>query len=364
MGSISWGGTFFVLSLFVTCYIGTLFTVWPSFLLLFPWAYGVHRAVCDISGWSWMVFCTALYERLYGVRIVLAGDFDPRDKRPSLIISNHRTRFDWMFLWSYFLRTGTLHHEKIILKAGLKNLPGFGWAMQGLAFIFLRRRWEDDEATISNMLDHYKDIQFPVQLQIFPEGTDLSPSNKEKGHAFAKKSGGQLYEHVLPPRVKGFQHIVTAMRNDISSVIDITMGYPDVVPQNESDLLAGRFPHEIHFHVKRYDITSLPDTDAGLAKWCTDRWAEKEQLLADFHHNKQFPGTLEAANAQGILWIQLASFLYWVLLLPVVFIALWFSSYVFAFFLAGNLFFMVASYLGGADRLALWRTKFIKRKSL
>lgn len=48
----------------------------------------------------------------------------------ALIISNHRTRVDWMFLWCLCLRQGQLSGLKIVLKESLKGIPGFGWATQ------------------------------------------------------------------------------------------------------------------------------------------------------------------------------------------------------------------------------------------
>ena len=47
-------------------------------------------------------------------------------KSPCLIIMNHRTRFDWLFLWCYLLRRGKLLNEKIILKEAIKKIPIFG----------------------------------------------------------------------------------------------------------------------------------------------------------------------------------------------------------------------------------------------
>lgn len=37
----------------------------------------------------------------------------------------------------------------------------------------------------------------------------------------------------------------------INAVYDLTVGYPDVIPQNEIDALRGVFPKNVHFHIKR-----------------------------------------------------------------------------------------------------------------
>lgn len=67
----------------------------------------------------------ALLELVFGVKVIITGDgFVPSER--SLIIMNHRTRLDWMFLWCCLLRHSYLRLEKICLKAALKAVPGFG----------------------------------------------------------------------------------------------------------------------------------------------------------------------------------------------------------------------------------------------
>jgi len=66
---------------------------------------------------------------------------------------NHRTYYDWLFLWSWVLRFGRLINEKIVLKKPLKLIPGPGWAMQLFLFLFLNRRWEADKVNfIDNLI--------------------------------------------------------------------------------------------------------------------------------------------------------------------------------------------------------------------
>ena len=64
-------------------------------------------------------------ELVFGVKVKIAGDLQPI-KGPCLIVMNHRTRFDWMFLWCYLIRSGDLCTHKVILKSSLKKIPGFG----------------------------------------------------------------------------------------------------------------------------------------------------------------------------------------------------------------------------------------------
>lgn len=65
-------------------------------------------------------------EDLLGIKIVVTGDDLTKDKKRSLIILNHRTRLDWMFIWMVHSRFEILEQLKIVLKAGLKHIPGPG----------------------------------------------------------------------------------------------------------------------------------------------------------------------------------------------------------------------------------------------
>lgn len=49
-----------------------------------------------------------------------------------------------------------------------------GWAMQVACFVFIKRRWAEDKEHMENMLDYFCDIREPLQLLLFPEGTDLT----------------------------------------------------------------------------------------------------------------------------------------------------------------------------------------------
>ena len=38
----------------------------------------------------------------------------------------------------------------------------------------------------------------------------------------------------------------------LHSVYDVTIAYPDQVPEKEKDLVEGKLPKQVHFHIKRY----------------------------------------------------------------------------------------------------------------
>lgn len=72
--------------------------------------------------------CMISLELLYGIKIVVHGDIKTclSSTRPTIITMNHRTRFDWLYLWSLLLRVGSLRRQRITLKWPLKFVPFFG----------------------------------------------------------------------------------------------------------------------------------------------------------------------------------------------------------------------------------------------
>eukprot|EP00010_Vexillifera_abyssalis_P007235 CAMPEP_0201545998 /NCGR_PEP_ID=MMETSP0173_2-20130828/2397_1 /ASSEMBLY_ACC=CAM_ASM_000268 /TAXON_ID=218659 /ORGANISM="Vexillifera sp., Strain DIVA3 564/2" /LENGTH=134 /DNA_ID=CAMNT_0047954569 /DNA_START=593 /DNA_END=994 /DNA_ORIENTATION=- len=110
-----------------------------------------------------------------------------------------------------------------------------------------------------------------------------------------------IYRHVLHPRTGAISVAYEELsRSHFSSIYDITMGYPDVIPQGEKEIASGNFPHQIYVHVKRYDVSELPRDTTALTKWVQARWEEKEQRLTNFYeHNKVLDGDQQQTRDQA-----------------------------------------------------------------
>jgi len=178
---------------------------------------------------------------------------------------------------------------RIVLKGGLKKVPVVGFAMQSLGYLFLERDWAKDEVHMEGMLECYQNGD-GVQLLIFPEGTDLSESNLAKSHAFSKKQNKPLLHNVLIPRSKGLAFITEKMRGSVDALYDITLGFPDKVPQNESTIFNSDWPAEIHIHTRRIELSSLPKDEAGMEEWTLKTFEAKEKSLEAFKSKQAFEG--------------------------------------------------------------------------
>lgn len=162
--------------------------------------------------------------------------------------------------------------------------------MQMAMYLFLKRRWEQDEEYLNSVLDYFKDVNYPIQLMIFPEGTNLDEYSQPRSDSYALKNNLPLYKHCLHPRVRGFVHCIEKLRKAtprIDAVYDVTIGYDQDYCYREVDIAKGNFPKEMHFDIKRYHINEMPTDYTELEQWLCQRWAEKEERLAKFYKNDE-----------------------------------------------------------------------------
>jgi len=294
--------------LVMTAIVGTVHLIFPAaaiFLFLVQ-ARRPYRACVDAVEWLWLSGASALLERCAGVKICTSGDDAPCRDRVVLIVLNHHCRLDWMFFWpvAHRLRLLSGGALKIALKENLRRAPFFGWAMQAFLFIFLRRNDRDgDLARLRASAEHAAAHGDRYALLIFPEGTDLSPSNVELARTFAEQKGKAAYTHVLYPRAAGFCEAMSALGGALDAVYDVTIRYdnhPKVVasddprPNEGACLFHGHWPTHVHCHIERVGVDTIvgdamgghgvPKNPLAIAErstaWLQEAWARKEARLA------------------------------------------------------------------------------------
>lgn len=223
--------------------------------------------------------------------------------KSKIIIMNHYCRLDWLYMFLIFSRSPSISScVRFVLKSDLRGIPVLGWCMELFGYLFLTRSWESDATYIEQMISFYKEIGDTPVIFIFPEGTDLSPSNVEKSQAFAAKTGLPKFHRVLNPRTTGLVAMTRMLGGAaaIEEVIDITIGYTMSKPgerPSEASLLNGQQAKKVHVLINRYktadclgDETATdtpkqpiaPMEESQLAAWIHERFAEKEQLLSRF----------------------------------------------------------------------------------
>lgn len=249
---------------------------------------------------TWLSFGGWLLEKVGGVKLILTGDsILPGDR--VLILSNHRTRIDWMFLWCWAARFDLLSSYRVILKSSLRTFPWWGWGMSLCLFPFIHRgskHRDADLARIEHICRYLSQLGVPNSLILFPEGTDLSPSNQKRDRDYALAKNLPIYHNVLHPRSGAFIASLTAMRPHLDAVVDLTIGYVDYTPgerPSELSLLKGRLPREIHINIRRWDIKTTPllreNQAEGAEQFLRESFDRKEALLTAFYgdNNKDTP---------------------------------------------------------------------------
>lgn len=358
------GGILFICILWSTAFFGSMLMMGPLIPLMFIKPH-LYRHINDNLMALWLTLPVLLMESFFGVKCRVSGDRLSKSER-SVIIMNHRSRLDWMFFWKPLFSLSSVRSEKIILKHELKHVPGPGWAMQVAGYIFLKRKWEEDKVWLSMMLDYYCDIQYRAQFLIFPEGTDLCDDSKSRSDSYAEKMNLPKYEYVLHPRTTGFKHIMDHLRKRgaVDAIYDVTVAYPDRIPVGgEMDIVKAQLPDEVHYHVKRHEVSALPlDTDFEV--WCRQRWQEKEEQLRRFYTQdhgftpSDSSGDHNTSSSQDSIFIEYTALygavVYWVLFICWMVAIMIYTSIAWWHILAvGSFFIGIGAFYGGMEKLAV-----------
>lgn len=215
----------------------------------------------------------------------------------AFLVANHQLYSDWVFLWwiAYTARAhGALY---ILLKESLKNIPIWGWGMQGYKFIFLSRKWAKDEKIIADASQTIaRNNDWPAWILLFPEGTTLSRNGVAGTTRYAQKTGKTVPNHLLLPRSTGMRHFLLNLDDSIEYVYDCTVRYANIPSQTYGEdyftlrnmYLRGISPGKAHMHWRRFAVKDIPykDPDA-FEKWVYQLWEEKDVLLQKLNTNEE-----------------------------------------------------------------------------
>ena len=186
----------------------------------------------------------------------------------------------------------------IVLKESLKRIPVIGWGMQFSQFIFLKRNWEKDKPRLATHLQKFNKPKLPMWLMIFPEGTNLADSTRERSKQWAAKNGIDDMKHQLLPRSTGLHFMLEQLQDTTEWVYDCTIAY-EGVPRGEfaqdiytvkASYFGGRPPKSVNMYWRRFAISSIPLNDSrAFEHWLRARWTEKDNLIEYYYQHGHFP---------------------------------------------------------------------------
>jgi hypothetical protein len=94
--------------------------------------------------------------------------------------------------------------------------------------------------------------------------------------------------------------------DSVEWLYDLTVGYPGIpAGENPEDVMTmkrifcdGTGPHKIHIHIRRYRLDSLPKETEQFTQWLLDRWTEKDKRLIYFNEHSRFPEEEELGEGE------------------------------------------------------------------
>ncbi|KAF5448767.1 hypothetical protein F2P56_029271 [Juglans regia] len=322
-------GLICLLVLLSTAFIMLVYFGFLSAVMLRIFSIHYSRKATSFFFSAWLALWPFLFEKINKTKVVFSGETVPARERV-LLIANHRTEVDWMYLWDLALRKGSLGCIKYILKSTLMKLPVFGWGFHILEFIPVQRKWEVDESTMRQMLSTFKDPQDPLWLALFPEGTDFTEQKCIRNKKYAAENGLPILKNVLLPKTKGFCACLEELRDCLDAVYDVTIGYKHRCP-SFLDNVFGVDPSEVHIHVQRIPLDNIPTSEDKISSWLMDTFRLKDELLSNFYIQGHFPqeGTeMELSTEKWLVNIVPVIALISICIYLTFFSSVWFKIYV------------------------------------
>ncbi|KAG9062396.1 hypothetical protein KI688_005311 [Linnemannia hyalina] len=252
-------------------------------LLLEPFSKRLFFEVnARVAGSMWKVM-QLIMEKRHKAVITFSGDKVPHHES-AVVFGNHRSFVDFYMFHSVAARRGMLNYMKI---------PFYGWGMWIMGMLFINRNWAQDQIKINKMFARILDIEAPVWVASFLEGSRLTPSKLAASQKFMAGRGLPLLSNVLMPRTKGFITTVNKFRGShVKCVYDFTFAYyhktkgfgvpPDLVRVHTAQLSP---EYKFHVHVKRYMIADLPADEEKLNEWVVQKYVEKDAFLEQMKEN-------------------------------------------------------------------------------
>lgn len=202
-----------------------------------------------------------------------------------LVTSNHQSWVDILVL--QYVLNRRIRPLKFFLKQALIWVPVIGLAWWALGFPFMKRyskayldkhpekRGKDLETTRKTCARFRGK---PTAIFNFAEGTRFTQAKHDQQHS--------PFRHLLKPKAGGIAFVLDAMGEQLESIIDVTIHYPDGAP-GFWDLLCGRVRRIVvqfeelaipgEFLGKSYDQDE--DYRAAFQRWINRLWERKDQRL-------------------------------------------------------------------------------------
>ncbi|KAF1051713.1 MAG: putative acyltransferase YihG [Stenotrophomonas maltophilia] len=235
---------------------------------------------------TWAEIDKAIFALLTPTVWDIRVDTPLRSDTSYLVVSNHQSWVDIPALVQAFNRKTP--YFKFFLKKELIWVPFLGLAFWALDYPFMKRytkaflernphlKGKDLEITRA-ACEKFRGL--PVTVVNYLEGTRFTP---------AKQAAQQSpYRNLLKPKAGGVAFVLAALGEQLETLLDVTLVYPEGPRPGFWDLLCGRVPrvivdiraHAIEPRLRQGDYENDPAFRQYVQDWVTRLWQEKDARI-------------------------------------------------------------------------------------
>lgn len=246
---------------------------------------GCSRAVMWIAE-TWAQSIKWAFNRMTPTVWDIRCDTQLNPQHSYLVVCNHQSWVDIPALLQAFNRKTP--YFKFFLKKELIWVPFLGLAFWALDYPFMKRY--SKAHLLRNPHDQGKDLEItrqacakfrnlPVTVVNFLEGTRFTPGKH--------RLQASPFKHLLKPKSGGIAFVMAALGEQMSSLLDVTVLYPEGRPPGFWALLCGKVDRVV-VDIRQVQLSSAlfagdysndPVFRAEFQRWVNQLWKDKDQRL-------------------------------------------------------------------------------------
>ncbi|MFB2813853.1 acyltransferase [Shewanella xiamenensis] len=286
---------------------GTLVCLGGLVKMLMP-AQGARNAVTGLMNrfmWAWATCNGGILYLIAKIEWDVEGLEGLNKNSWYLLISNHLSGFD-IAAQTYLLRNH-IPMLKFFLKKELIYVPIMGLGCWALDMPFMDRTSPaklkknpklkgKDLATTRRACEKFKNM--PTSIINYVEGSRFTEDKRQRQDS--------PYRHLLRPKAGGIAFTLSAMGEQFTNLLDVTVVYPDA----PDDVLFGVMNGKVRKIIVRVRALPVPQVDATryfseseyrveFQRWLNQVWAEKDdQIAALLQQHQQLTDSATSTHTQ------------------------------------------------------------------
>ena len=230
----------------------------------------------------------------------LYGDKIPYNPESAIIISNHQSYLDWIYIWQFAYINNAHGLLKIMINENFNSnfiLRCIGYMLE---FIFLNNQWNDDQHTICTNLVKTRVYNEKIWLLMFPEKNIIDKTKSEYDLCNS--------QYVLLPKHRELELCMKYL-NDVKVVYDITIGYGGTNKHTTVNNIYSftnvffreRGPKYLHVHVNRIYIDDLLHKSKNFEEYLYDIYTKKDKMMHGFYKYGNFGVPTHTLKIESIM---------------------------------------------------------------